>query len=852
MMSNRELPVSLPEICAPREELIHTFNRCAKKQCVYVQAPAGYGKTISVLLWLKKAEYVPIWFTLDEYDNILSLFYRSFCRSLINAAPQGETVSQFLSSPSFGASPVENTMEFLSMFTWDDNKYALILDDLHKITNEEILKSLPYIIRRLPSSIRVFFLSRASLPDAMHILEDDDRIAFIGRQELSFTPDEIRRHCASYGRIVTEKEADDIYSYTDGWVIILNAMIINRSLDISNGRYKPSFDDFFEKNIWNSFDEATKTFLVKTSIVDSFTLELCELLTENVKCAEILDMLIRGNINISRSGRDYRFHNLFLEFLRSRLEKSITEAEQKKLYRSAANYYLKTNDFYKAALCAMNCQSQEISMHVMQAFFNSKSPALEQFLEMAYIFGINRVPKEHFNKSPVLYMPNILAAFLLGDINKIKQLFDMFYSALPTFTQINHPVADVAVTRLLLDFRVKLAELPGFLKSLDINITPDKKVPGQAAIITVQMPLLHRSVRDFSEFLISDGLSAETKESLLGLLSCLLNDESEYFYKSVEAGLLTEQNKISEAFGVALGNYNAVIKDENASHEIYFGVSVGLAEIYSIKSDREQYRLIMSRLRQKIEKDNAQYLLKNLAAYEVRPKLWDCDQEAAEEWLENYFVGDTSFSEFYKLYQNFSTVRAYIILSMTDKARSALDRMIKLCEGYNRPLDAAEAGVLMAIAEWISGKRKDARNRLSDLLAVLQPYGYIRVVANEGKAVLPILAGIVKDMELSKEKTDEFKELRRYIKEVYMAAYERSKRFKGLTYKIKLTAVKMSPQQTLVLELLSKGHSNAEIIRITGLSLNTIRSHTKIAYKKLEVTNAFDAVVKAKQLNIIQ
>ena len=85
-----------------------------------------------------------------------------------------------------------------------------------------------------------------------------------------------------------------------------------------------------------------------------------------------------------------------------------------------------------------------------------------------------------------------------------------------------------------------------------------------------------------------------------------------------------------------------------------------------------------------------------------------------------------------------------------------------------------------------------------------------------------------------------------------MAAYERSKRFKGLTYKIKLKAVKMSPQQTLVLELLSKGHSNAEIIQITGLSLNTIRSHTKIAYKKLEVTNAFDAVVKAKQLNIIQ
>jgi LuxR family maltose regulon positive regulatory protein len=54
------------------------------------------------------------------------------------------------------------------------------------------------------------------------------------------------------------------------------------------------------------------------------------------------------------------------------------------------------------------------------------------------------------------------------------------------------------------------------------------------------------------------------------------------------------------------------------------------------------------------------------------------------------------------------------------------------------------------------------------------------------------------------------------------------------------------------LELLAQGYKNAEIVAITGLSLNTIRTHTKIVYQKLEVNNAMDAIVRAKQLGMIE
>ena len=127
-------------------------------------------------------------------------------------------------------------------------------------------------------------------------------------------------------------------------------------------------------------------------------------------------------------------------------------------------------------------------------------------------------------------------------------------------------------------------------------------------------------------------------------------------------------------------------------------------------------------------------------------------------------------------------------------------------------------------------------------------YCFIRVVANEGKSVLPILSAVLKRLE--KDSSDGFN---KFTKEIYYAAYDQSKHLKGITYNNeKNMTIQLSPRQKRVLELLSKGYKNAEIVKETGLSLNTIRTHTKLAYQKLEVNNSLDAVARAKELGIIE
>jgi len=851
-MQRNSPSVSLPQICAPREDLIRTFNTCSQKQFIIIQAPAGYGKTISTLLWLKRTRRCFAWLFLDKYDNVLSLFYRSLCRTLLEAVRESrndafpgvinddryDAISQFLNSPSFSAAPVENAMEFISMMPLRDDQCALVLDDLHNIVDEEILRSLPYVLKRLPPFMNVVLLSRMEMPGPMNILAENNKAGFIGREELTFTPEEIRNHFINYGWFISLDRANDIHTFTEGWIIILNAMVLHGDQKIFQEEYKLTLQEYFERNIWSGFDEPTKDFLIKTSVVDSFTPELCELLTENQNCAETLDMLIRGNINLSRMGQEYRYHNLFLEFLREQAQKS--GINQGELFGVATRYYLKSQNFFRAAICSMRSDDSQLKMQVVQSFFSSKNPALEQFLELSRVYDPKALTKSVFDRNPVLYMPNILAAFLRGNTERTADLFDRLYASLPSFLEANLPFVGVLPTRLLLDFRVKLSGLLSFMDTKGIKWGDE--FPGQAAVITAQMPMLHRSVRDFYEFL--DG---KTKEAVRGVFSCILPGDSECFYMSVEAGLLLEQNRTGEALELALTAYNSMTED--TAVEVHFGICVCLAEIYSIRSETERSRNVLSRLHQWLDDNNALYLLKNLMAYEERAHLFDGDRVAAQRWLDNYFINDSAFGELYKIYQNFTTVRAFIILSEVSKAQNALAVMKELAGTLDRPLDAAEADVLIAVLEWAMGKKKASTNRLYELLLKLQPYGFVRVVANEGKAILPIVTAIVKKLD---KEPDKDKVFYRFVKEIQLACHEQARRLRGITHDLTLKVIKLSPRQTLILSLLSKGHKNAEIIEITGLTLNTIREHTRVAYGKLEVNNAMDAVIKAKHLGLLE
>jgi LuxR family maltose regulon positive regulatory protein len=96
-------------------------------------------------------------------------------------------MEEILNSRVFYSSPVENTILLLMEFTQGDEAYALVLDDLHTITNKKILKSLPFILKRMPHSFDILILSRNKLPNELQQFAESRNSVPITANELAFS-----------------------------------------------------------------------------------------------------------------------------------------------------------------------------------------------------------------------------------------------------------------------------------------------------------------------------------------------------------------------------------------------------------------------------------------------------------------------------------------------------------------------------------------------------------------------------------------------------------------------------------------------------------------------------------------
>ncbi|GGC49122.1 helix-turn-helix transcriptional regulator [Parapedobacter defluvii] len=66
-----------------------------------------------------------------------------------------------------------------------------------------------------------------------------------------------------------------------------------------------------------------------------------------------------------------------------------------------------------------------------------------------------------------------------------------------------------------------------------------------------------------------------------------------------------------------------------------------------------------------------------------------------------------------------------------------------------------------------------------------------------------------------------------------------------------LRELAISKREYEVLQLLAKGHTNADIATELFVSLSTVKTHVSNLFQKLDVKNRTQAITKSKELNII-
>ena len=823
------VPIDLPEICASRTELMDVYEKAADKSCIYIHAPAGCGKTVSTLLWLQKSGRKTIWLGLDIYDNALAGFYRFFCSALFSAVPQDERLMDVVKNPAFSVSPVEYTIDVLSQIFFDDCEYALVFDDFHLITNDEIIKSLLYVIKRLPLSVTVLFLSRNDLPGAFSSYKESGKIAFIGTSALAFKSDEIRRYFAGLGWVVTEEEAREAFSLTEGWPIAVSVLAMGGSVYAGEKFKINPIHEYFKAHIWDKLDVELQRFMLKTSIVDKMTAQLCTQITKNQKSQHILDTLLKENMFLSHQEGEYRYHHLFLNFLREEAAKE-SVMDWQAMFQRAADWYFDSGDHFNALRYYIKCgESRGISTalyHYMK--FNNS--------EMSKVYFINELPEEMLRENPCLYVSCAWCALLFSDAENLYFYLDQLNERLWDIVSENTGFLGIIIFLYTVDPRHTFMEQLVRLRTAVPLVANPTYIPRS---LSHNMPYFHRTYRDYSHY----ALHTEEKFAEFRLVFLpLLGSHYAIIESGIRAGLLYDQNRLKEALTFVERN------PATDSGELVFLSKMQIAAcLYSMgKADEAaKCRLEIEAL---LKTERLLYLLPVFYAYEAKLNLLNGDKTAAEEWLTNYFITESDHPELNRIFMHFMTVRAYVVLGDYEEAKILCKKLLELCTGYHRLLDTAEASVLLTIIMRLTDETQEAFNLLQKTLLSMEPYGYIRVFADEGKSLLPMLKKLIRKTDLSKSLVMPGSS---YLKEVYLAVYEQSKRYKGIACAAESKPVKLSRQQMLVLELLKKGHKNTEIVELTGLSINTIRYHTKALYQKLDVTNAMDAVLRATELGLI-
>ena len=353
-------PIRPDQIARPR--LVDQINGGLDKTLILVSAPAGYGKTTLVSSWLSERKVSSAWLSLDAGDNDPVRFLQYLLTALVPAAPgigddllgslQGIRPSQF-----------ETLITLLvNGLASNPDPFVLVLDDFHVINSEEVLRIVSFLLQHLPHQVHLAVLTRTDPPLPLSRLRARSQLLDIRADKLRFTHDEIAAFLNdAMGLTLSARDISAMEARTEGWIagLQLAALSMQGCKDIH--RFVSEFTgshhhvmDYLAEEVLKAQPKTVGAFLLQTSVLDRLCGPLCEAVVDAagpVDGQATLEDLERMNlfvIPLDDERRWYRYHHLFADVLRKRLETRFPELLPE-LHRRASRWY-EQNGFASEAI----------------------------------------------------------------------------------------------------------------------------------------------------------------------------------------------------------------------------------------------------------------------------------------------------------------------------------------------------------------------------------------------------------------------------------------------------------------------------------------------------------------------
>jgi LuxR family maltose regulon positive regulatory protein len=857
----------------PRPRLAGALDEGLARGLALVCAPAGAGKTALLADWAQHSRRPVAWLSLDRGDNDPARFWRHVVAALDRARPgTADRVAPLLGPP---APPSFEGLvaTMVNELTTKPDEAVLVLDDYHLIDAPPIHSALAFLLDHLPPQLHLVMTTRADPPLPLTRLRARGQLTELRAADLRFTPDETAAFLTELmGLPLSADDVAVLEARTEGWIAGLQLAALAAREHAHPAQYIQAFTgdhrfiiDYLVDEVLERQPAHIKSFLLHTAILDRLCGPLCDAVmgvgswelgdreesarpnpqpvTPNSPDAysqRILEQLEHANLFLTAlddARRWYRYHPLFAEVLRSRLNGGASATEIAALHQRASAWLEQHGLLDDAIRQSLAAQDVNAAIRLIER----AAPDLLRRGEVATLLGwIAQLSTTRALDHPQLCLFAAWAYATFGRWDDIDALLQRAEHGDLDLRQ----QGDVATLRALTAFGHGEINRAMDFAHAALAISEQLDMDGQA--MRLHSPLLPIVMLAQSEAIRGQlRQAAETLQRALALArhvdqrgdSPLMRGIIHYSLSEVlyQCGDLTAAERAARA---ALAHSEQAGNGEIAAYSY-----AGLARIAQAHSNAELARQFMQQAEQRIRPRAIPDEITHVLALQARLWLAQGDLEAAQRWAVAAASAGAQLLSPREAVQ-MTLVRVYTALEQPDQAHDLIARLLTDAEAGEQQGRVIELLMLQALA--LSRQRHVARAHaaLERALALAEGAGYVRLFVDEGALMGALLAQVA-----------EQKSPVAGFATTLLEAFPRTEG-QGLSHRSGYTQSSalvepLSERELEVLHLIAEGHSNQAIADRMVVAVSTVKKHVNNLYGKLDVQSRTQALARASELHLL-
>lgn len=882
---------------------------------VLVSAPAGFGKTTLITSWLDQQPRPTVWLSLDKADNDPSRFFSYFFSALSKILP--DTDFSYRENSNFSDFPTNEDVliSIIKQLEENPSDCIIVLDDYHLIKNPVIHDSIQFFIQNLAfyegngisgkKTILPILISRSDPPFSLSKWRLQGELTEIRMNDLRVSENDAKSflHQAT-GLDISEKQAKDIVSQTEGWIAGLQMAAISfneqrlNNLDefiqgFNGGNHLVA--DYLLNEVISLLPEKLQQFLVYTSILERFSGSLCDEIIGTNDSQEVLESLERSNlfiIPLDDQRTWYRYHHLLSEYLSKRRVQMPKE--------SFVEMHLKAASWFEAKKYWDECIQNYLAVGEIEEAVRIITQNASSILNLGKVYYMGELiayfPEDAYDQWPWLCIYHGWKDVIIetGEeeywVNKAEQAIEQ--NNRPPYVQpeeMDEMLGNIAAIRAM--SAAKLGDIKTTLEiapiALELLPKSTAKVRGLVLYSEGRCQYLNGQLTEAQETffhardeLIAGGnISGASNPTLMAgeiafiqgklhmaenilknPVSIAKSPNSNYnipfqFYFGLGM-IYYEWNLLNQAFDYLQKGYSGSKK---------FGISsvistgVALANDYLNLREWKKAEAILDDLSSNSASLTVQPIIESIwTACWIRLFALTGRYRQAERLIEERNIQDFNDIKVYQEPELLVLLEYYQLTNKNDAILVITKPFIEKLQNGGRNYRLIQALLFQTKAFSAIGEKDKALLSLTQALSLGRLEGFIRSFVDAGEPVLKLLLELSHQNSLVGSSVTDSD----YIHELVNASIndssvqpnhlqaKQTKKGKRDT-RAAVLDIPLTPPERSILQLLVAGYDNYEIASNQHISVNTVKTHISHIFNKLGVHNRVQASNRAKILDLV-